>query len=506
MSLSFQSTERWVLFAAGVPVTYLVAVAIGRWLKRKAGVHLGFAYQFFCVALSIYIPSLLLPKAPTLGPFDEWRDLGAIVALLGTVFLLALVRRYVWEIYFGQRRQTEIPRFLQELLAFVAFIVAVILVLTLDYKQNIPGLVAGSGIVAVVLGFAMQDLLGNMMSGISIQIGKPFKPGDWLIVESGQHAEVMEVNWRSTRLRTNDHIYLDIPNNQIVRHTIINVAYPTNLHAMRIRIGVDYTVPPNTVKDAIIQAALSAHGVNATPRPKAYLVDFADSAVIYEIKFWMENHALLNEINDSIRTDIWYEFRRRKIKIPYPMRTLRIEPRQTAAQSHGIVAETRTSLRRQPFFQCLDDAQTDLLLSSANLLRFGREEDIISQGADGNSMFILVDGTAKVHIDRNGHSVQVGSLKTGDCFGEMSLLTGEKRSATVEAVTDCDVLEIGKSVFGDILRQTPALAEKLSELLAHRRMENEGILASTAEKNTIVAKQEEYAASFFARLSSFFEL
>ena len=100
----------------------------------------------------------------------------------------------------------------------------------------------------------------------------------------------MEINWRSTRLRTNDDIYLDIPNNEIVRGTIINLHYPTQIHAMRIRVGVDYEVPPNRVKDALFRAASSAEGVVPSPPVRVFVVDFADSAVTYEIKFSMGNH------------------------------------------------------------------------------------------------------------------------------------------------------------------------------------------------------------------------
>lgn len=504
MSLSIAETERVSLCLASVPLLYLATVAVGRWIKRRAHVRLGFGYQLFCIVLAVFLPLLFCGYHPMLGPFDLLRELKAATVLLGTVLILALVRRYLWEIYFGQKRQTDIPRFLQELLALIVFLVAGILVLNLVYGQNVPGLVAGSGIVAVILGLAMQDLLGNVFSGLSIHIGKPFKPGDWLIIDN-QHAEVMEVNWRSTRLRNNDHIYLDIPNSHITKSTIVNVSYPTHLHALRIRVGVEYSAAPNAVKDALMHAALNAKGVLPSPPPKIFLFDFAESAVTYEVKFWIENHAQWNEINDAVRTNIWYELNRRKLRIPFPMRTLQVEPRHPT-RGPKVSAEARASLQKQAVFQCLDEANIERLLACANLLRFGRTEKIIRQNEAGDSMFLLVGGAAEVLIARNGSSVRVGTLSVGDCFGEMSLLTGEARSATVAAMADCEVLEIGKTVFGEILRDTPKIAETLSELLARRRLENEGILATTAEPKTIDTKRKEYAASFFARVSSFFQL
>src|SRR2546423_15419650 len=119
----------------------------------------------------------------------------------------------------------------------------------------------------------MQDLLGNIIAGVALHVGKPFKPGDWLMFDN-HHAEVIEVNWRPTRLRTNADVCLDIPNSHIVRSTIINLSYPTKVHAMRFTVGVDYSVPPNRVKDIIVRAASESLGVLPDPPPKVFLKDF----------------------------------------------------------------------------------------------------------------------------------------------------------------------------------------------------------------------------------------
>src|SRR5207249_9955176 len=163
--------------------------------------------------------------------------------------------------------------------------------------------------VPILLGFAGQHLFTEIIGGISIQIHRAYKVGDWLKVGE-TYAEVREINWRSTRLCTNDDIYLDLPNNEMVSHQIVNLHYPTEVHAMRIRVGVEYKNRPNRVKDALFRAASSADGVLAEPKVKIFLVDFADFAVIYEIKFYMGNHSRINEINDAVRTNVWYELKR----------------------------------------------------------------------------------------------------------------------------------------------------------------------------------------------------
>src|SRR5213076_3304293 len=136
-----------------------------------------------------------------------------------------------------------------------------------------------SGVIAIILGFAGQNLFGGIIAGMSIQINRPYRVGDWLKI-GDTYAEVREINWRSTRLCTNDTIYLDIPNNEMVRQTIVNLHYPTEVHAMRIRVGIDYKTPPNRVKDALMRATRNAELVLRDPPPKIFLVDFADHAVI----------------------------------------------------------------------------------------------------------------------------------------------------------------------------------------------------------------------------------
>src|SRR5438046_4669791 len=316
----------------------------------------------------------------------------------------------------------------------------------------------------------------------------------------------MEINWRSTRLRTNDVIYLDIPNNDIVRHTIVNLQYPTQVHAMRIRVGVDYKVPPNRVKDSLMRATRNAELVLRDPPPRIFLVDFADHAVIYEIKFFMGNHAAINEVNDAIRTNVWYELKRQQITIPFPIRTLHLErrPRDLGTEDQE---QAREILRAEPLFQCLADEQLDALLEHSRLNHFGRGERVIVEGAEGDSMFLLLRGNANVALAKNGAPIRVGTLHSGDCFGEMSLLTGERRTATVRAAADCYVLEISKPVMGEVIRQSPECLNQLSELLAKRKMETEGIIKDAhLAQSEEAAKQREYSASFLHRLRTFFEL
>jgi len=494
-------TQRAAVTVVVFIATFFLAVSIGRFLKRRAGVRFGILYRLFALVLAFYA------AVAVYGVQADWKNhVGAAAILLSTAVVVALVNRYIWDLYFEKRKQTPIPHFLREVVALVIFLVALLIVLSVGYhaERELKGLLAGSGIAAIILGFAGQNLFGGMIAGMSLQINKPYKVGDWLQV-GDRFAEVMEINWRSTRLRTNDAIYLDIPNNEIVKTTIVNLHYPTEVHAMRIRVGIDYNVPPNRVKDALARAAQSAKNVLPDPPVKIYLVDFADHAMTYEIKFYMGNHSRINETNDSVRTNVWYELKRERINIPYPIRTLQLE-RRSARPAHEGHDEARQILRGEPVFECLSDAQIEDLVKDAHLNHFGRGERMIIEGAEGDSMFILLRGNATVSVSKDGSNIQVATLSEGDCFGEMSLLTGEKRSATVRADGDCYVMEIGKSVMAEVIREAPGCLQQLSEILAQRKMATEGALKDAARPDDQADKEKEYRATFLKRLQTFFSL
>jgi small-conductance mechanosensitive channel/CRP-like cAMP-binding protein len=486
-----------------VPVLFLLLIFTGRWLKRRQGVQLGVAYFLFSAAAAVYLPLKVFHLEFALRKTVAM-NLAALLLVSGAFVLIALVRRFFWELWFEKRQQTKAPKFVSEVFSLVLFLAAVLVALKAIYGLDIQGAVLGSTLVVGIIGFAMQDLLGNIIAGIAIEIGRPFRSGDWLLIEEGRRAEVVEVNWRSVRLRDNDDIFYDIPNKTIVGATIVNLTHPRKAHGIRLRLQFEYGVPPNTVKDMLAHAAQSASGVLSTPPVRVFLKEFGDSGITYEIRFFMENESRYNDILDEIRTNIWYEAQRNGLKIPFPIRTLFIE--RAKSESRGALDIARTSLRRQAFLQLLSNNQLEQLLTNARLLRFGRGEKIIEQGQEGRSMFILIHGEADVMVRIHDEEKHVATLRDGDYCGEMSLLTGEVRSATVQARMDCEMLEIGKETLAEILGTNTTLVERLSEILAKRKMEVDGIIEASMAEDEKTATVNRYKGSLLKRLYDFFEL
>lgn len=492
------------------PIIYIGGLALGRWLKREHRVRLGVLFHLLCLSLAIYLPMLAVRTSPALPPesVQPWHDrllkyFESALILLGILFVLSLLRRLLWQRWFKRAHETEAPKLLQQVFSVVAFTIALVLVLNLRHGQQVDAFLAGSGIVAVVLGFAMQETLANIISGIALQIGRPFKVGDWLIIEKVR-AEVVEMNWRSVRLRTNDDVCLDIPNKTVTSGMITNLNYPTKTHAHRIRVRFEHRVAPNTVREILRHAAQHAEGVLAHPPVKVLVIDFADLAITYEIKYYIEEAGRFNDVEDSIRTNIWYEAQRARLVMPAPAQNLFV--RRDGASGLPPRAPAADLLKEQPLFAILTEAQQQTLVNGARVLRFGKGEEIIRQGEDGCSMFIILDGTAQVSVETKGQMLRVALLHAGDAFGEMCLLTGESRSANVSAATDCQVWEIDRPVIAPLLQENEELARELSELLAHRKVETEGLIAAQATPEKVRGAKEEYARGFFRRISALFEI
>jgi CRP-like cAMP-binding protein len=236
-----------------------------------------------------------------------------------------------------------------------------------------------------------------------------------------------------------------------------------------------------------------------------FLVDFSDYTMTYEIKYYMGNHSRINETNDSVRSNVWYELKRQGITIPFPIRTLHVE-RKKAPPLQEDQAEAFSILRGERLFDCLSEDQLNHMVNQARLKLFGRGEPVIEEGAAGESMFVMLRGAANVFVSKNGSKIQVATLGAGDCFGEMSLLTGEPRSATVRADGDCYVMEIGKPVMAKVLSGAPTCMEQLSQLLAQRKMETEGILKEATSTDEHALTERQYTATFLHRLRTFFQL
>jgi len=358
-------------------------------------------------------------------------------------------------------------------------------------------LLTTSAVGAVVVGFALQDTLGNLFAGLAIQIEKPFRVGHWISV-AGRDGEVQEITWRATKLRTKDGEFLIVPNAIVSKETVLNYSEPTVANAITVDVGASYLSPPNDVKAAVIAAVENAPLAIRAPQPKVLVAGFGDSAINYKVYFWVDDYGKEREARDQVRTNIWYEFRRRNLEIPWPIQ-IQYERDEEPIRTTRHIAAAADYLGRVDLFKTLSAEARGVLSSLASEQLFAAGEAIVRQGAAGDSMFVILSGQARVVLEPAGQEVAV--IPAGGFFGEMSMLTGDKRTATVKAIGDTNVLEIAARDFRELAVANPSLLDHVSTVVATRRTGLEDAKAAAAAGVPPEAKQ-----NFLARMRRFLTL
>ena len=491
-------TKTMAIYLGLAVATYLILLFGGRILKRRLRIPLNWIYHLFCILGALYLPTLF-----DFIPFPGQEHIGAALTIAAAFVLVGLVRHYFFDQILRRGEGAQVPKFLGEFVSIAIIVSALLFALQFFYRIQVPGLLAGAGILGIVLGLALQDTLGNIFSGFAIYFGGQFKAGDWLLVEQ-QRAQIVEINWRSTRLRTTDDICLDIPNSSITKQMVVNYNYPTNIHGIRLDIGLEYDAPPSQVNKVLIKAALDCPLVLRDPAPNVYLAEFGNWSVTYQLRFWLDDHANYNPANSQIRTNLWYALRRHNIKIPYPIQQeVWLDRPKPYSEDRDLI---RRSIQKAVFAPALSSEQLDEIVGSAKIVRFGEGESIICQDdVAAGPMYVIVSGRAEVWVESNRQRTSVAVLGPDDCIGEISVLTGEKRTATILALEDCFAVEVDKEILAPIISASPELLESLSELLAQRRMSNEGLVAE-AVGSANLAKKSDYKAGFLGKIRLFFEV
>jgi small-conductance mechanosensitive channel/CRP-like cAMP-binding protein len=401
-------------------------------------------------ASSVYWPSM---------PHDTRQALQAINRL---VIVFAVINLFVtltinpWRI---DRIPDRFPNIVQDTLVIALFAIVATLILR-------DRMLATTAVGAVVLGLALQDTLGNFFGGLAIQIEKPFRVGDWVTI-GGEDGIVSEITWRATKMRTKAGNLVVVPNSTLAKDTIVNYCLPSRSLRLHIDVGASYEVPPNVVKGVIGEALQSTPQILHDRAADVLLFDFGGSAITYRVRFWVNDFETDELARDTVRTLIYYAFKRNNIPIPLPIEV------QMTTEEAGLVPPSDTTdaeaLNSVSLFSSLSADERSALVSVARPVRYAAGEAIVRQGQPGRSLFVVLRG--EVSVTLLATTGEVARLRGGDVFGEMSLLTGEARSATVTAATDCDVLEIDAEGFRTVVMANPSVLEHVTNVTAARRDE-----------------------------------
>jgi small-conductance mechanosensitive channel/CRP-like cAMP-binding protein len=386
------------------------------------------------------------------------------------------------------------PKILRDVIDFALYAFAAIPILKSQLDIDVTGLLATSAIVSVVIGLALQDTLGNLFSGLSIQLERPFAVGDYVTIKE-HTGRVVQIAWRATRLETFRRELVTLPNNTLSKEAIRNYSRGTEPLAIDAYVTAALDAPPNRVKDAVFAALREVPLVLRQPPPICRATQYGDSGVKYLVRCFIPDFEHADVVIDEIYTRLWYRFRREGIDIAVPR--IDSQPRAPAlAAPKNSLADV---LAEVDLFTTLPPEALRALADATSPRPYGRGERIIDEGSDGQTFYVVASG--EVSVRAASPSVEIARLRRGQYFGEMSLLTGEPRSASVVATEDCTLLEIDRATFARIFQMLPGLARQLSAQLAHRRSQ---LRAATEVNAAPDAAPEE--GRIFSRLRQIFRL
>ena len=447
----------------------LAAIAAGLMLVTRDGLTRRRLRFTLLVSAAFLIFHGAIVLVPTLAGSPNQAVLDSLEAMLLALAVTNTIVTLVFNPWLVRTDRDRAPSIVQDVLV-VALIGGV------AYYVFGDRIVAPSLGAAAALALGLQDQLGNLFAGLAIQIERPFRVGHWITV-AGYEGRIVEVTWRATKIRTKAGNLVAIPNSTMGREAITNYSEPTAPTRLTVDVGAAYGAPPNDVRSAIMAAMRRVPRVLETPPPDVLVADFGASAIIYRARFWITDFGVDVNVSDDVRTAIYYEFKRRSIEIPWP---IQIEYRREDPKIdwNARRADLARAISTVPVFATLPAEAHAALAASADERLFADGEEIVREGDDGGSMFIVRRGRVAITIGPERREVAV--TEAGGYFGEMSLLTGDPRTATVIARGDCVVIEIAADAFRAYVQSRPEVIDQLAEAAAgRRRLLDESRAAST---------------------------
>ena len=244
------------------------------------------------------------------------------------------------------------------------------------------------------------------------------------------------------------------------------------------RVGLEHApaLVARTVEAALREAGHA--GIAQEPAPHCLVTDFKDGEAIYALRYWLTDLSKGDPTDSVVRIRIHAALRRAGIALSVPTRTLTMTEDPEAAarrQQQEDLERKAAALGRQEFFQVLTEEERLELAPRLVTTHFVHGEAMTRQGAQAHWLYLMAEGNAEVVVAVEGKSQRVAVLSAGDLFGEMGMMTGEPRSATVIALTDVTCYRLGKEAFEEVLRHRPELAEQIAGILARRRVELDAV-------------------------------
>ncbi len=416
----------------------------------------------------------------TLNIVGTLLKLGPVI--LGMALVIATVRFITYVItktFYRTAAQGEISSLLKTVLSVIVYIVSFFIIFQSQFPTvELTALFTGSTIIGIVVGLALQDTLGNLFAGLALQADQPFQVGDVVLLPGRGEGVVEAVSWRGVKIRTFQNKLL-VVSNSVLGKELIEVAPKDNLNARAVFFNTLYTHSPARTIQVVREAVRQVDNVSSKMRPVVRIRNLGADGIDWEVKYWLDDYKLQHDTDALIRQRIWYVFQREKLSFAYPTRTVYREEKPPELPAEEVFNTVTERLNNVSIFSPLSDEEIERLANASTTRVYAPGEAVVRTGQEGNSMYVIIRGSVKVQITENDYQKTINTLKENDFFGEMSLLTGEPRTANVIAAEESEVLRIDKSGLKPIFDSNPALVEAISELIEERRL----LLTKTREES-----------------------
>ncbi|CAH0313851.1 mechanosensitive ion channel family protein [Roseomonas sp. CECT 9278] len=439
------------------------------------------------VAIAALLPHLLLPVDGAAG---------ALRLAAGTAFWLALA----WSAArLAALLLAHHPKLLSDLIGTALFLAALVVITQLVFELPATGLIATSSVLIAVLGFALRNTLGDIFSGIALGMESPYAIGDWIEGTENCAGRVTGISWRSTRLLTRDGVALVVPNSLIAGHRIaVYGSGAQGRYRAQLLVPVDATVPAGRARRLLLAAAMEAGRDQPAFAPDVVLVDVAQGQAMYAVRFHVPDYGAEMRWRDAVAGAAQAALQRAGLDFARPAR----EVGAGRAWQTPAAASPARLLGSIDLFRPFTGEEVDSLAASMAEVPLTPGEAVMRRGEQGDSLFLLAEGVLEVRIaGADGSEVAVDRLHPGAVFGEMSLLTGQPRSATIVALTDALAFRLTREAIDPVLRARPALLEGLTAIMAARQARNRVVPGSNRAVPAAPTRED-----ILARLKSFFAI
>ncbi len=381
---------------------------------------------------------------------------------------LRLVLYMYGDLFVVRWKKGSFPAAFKNIITVIVIVIVVLVLLKEILDINVTSLIATTTVLTATIGLAFQSTLANMLAGLTIHLEKPLKQGDWILA-GGHEGRVLDITLRSTRMMTVDNNEVFIPNSKVLSEAVVNYTLPDAASIRKLSVGVSYRIPPNTVRKAVLEVLASVPGVASTPPSMVRVLSYGDFSIHYEIRFTLTDFGKHVDIEAEIMNLLWYRFRRDGIEIPFPIRNVtmtQITPDSIRDDRERHIAGILTLLEKVDIMTPLSPGERRNLVEAAQVKAYAAGECPVRQGDAGDSFYIIKKGSVDVIV---GAGMVVASLGPGNFFGEMSLLTGAVRTASIRVKDDAEFIVIDRENFRSVLVKNPSIAESMSHILAERQ-------------------------------------